>query len=112
MTPIPGTVDTDLLAKKKADNPAKNISELLGVYTKKEPEIKKKITLEGKKWDASLVYWLKISGIISVVSIALGFLVYKSFFILAVFVPFAVVAIWYLVKFIEDEISKFDPFST
>lgn len=110
MTFIPGTGPTKSQQEARKEKEVENQSNVLTSY-KKETRMQKKMSKEAKTWDKQLIFWIKVSGVLSAVSILLGFLIYKSFFILAVFIPIAVLAIWYTTKFIEDWVSKFDSFS-
>jgi len=57
-----------------------------------------------------LKIWLKLSLWGSGISVILGFLIYKSFFILAAFLPPCAVGVWHFIKKTEKQIQKFDVF--
>lgn len=78
--------------------------------TNKEDHVQKKITTKSKTWYLEQKYWIRAGIGVSMASIILGFLIYKSFFILALFVPISLLAIWFIIKFFEEHISKFDSF--
>jgi hypothetical protein len=111
MTAIPGTKDINTKdTTEKINSPVVTQTKIIGVY-KKEPKQVIKYAVGKEKLQSQLIIQLKISGFLSMISIILGFLVYKSFFILAIFIPFAHIGIWYLIKIIEGAVSKFDPLS-
>lgn len=74
-------------------------------------KIKEKLAIKTKIQFLEQKYWILIGLTLSLISVILGFVIYKSFFILAVFLPISLLAIRYVINFFEESISKFDTLS-
>lgn len=108
MTPIPGTNDIKSHHKtEKAKPQVQDKPEIIGIY-RKEIKVQNKLESKPKMWYLEIKYWNRAALASLLIFTILGFVIYKSFFILAVFVPTSLYAIWYVIRVFEDSISKLD----
>jgi hypothetical protein len=107
MTHIPGTGKLETNPNIEKDKVNSSETKILGVY-KKETEVQKKLASKSSEWYLNIKYWIRFTIGFSLVCVVLGFLIYKSFFILALFSPIIVLGTWYIVQMVERTITKLD----